>query len=184
MNERYVAFLRGINLGKRRASKEQLAAIFGGLGFENVKTLIASGNVVFDVPEAGDAPMTAESTLTTAIQDGLQAGLGFKVDTMLRSMAEVEALLDSDPFAGVEVTKQTRRYVTLLAAKTASTLQLPHEVMDGALRVLARTDREVFCVVTVSEGRGTVDAMGLLEKEYGKAVTTRNWNTIEKLRGM
>ena len=178
MSERYVAFLRGINLGRRRASKEQLAAIFEGLGFENVKTLIASGNVVFD------APKRAESALTETIQDGLQAGLGFKVDTMLRSMAEVEALLDRDPFAGIEVTKQTRRYVTLLSAKTTSTLKLPHEVLDGALRVLSRTDREVFSVVTVSEGRGTVDAMGLIEKEDGKTVTTRNWNTIEKLRGM
>lgn len=178
MSERYVAFLRGINLGKRRATKEQLAAIFADLGFENVKTLIASGNVVFDACKRPDA------TLTTMIQDGLQAGLGFNVDTMVRSMADVEALLDSEPFAGVEVTKQTRLYVTLLAAKTASTLKLPYEGSDGVIRILSRTDREVFSVVIVTEGRGTVDAMGLIEKEYGKAATTRNWNTIGKLRGM
>jgi uncharacterized protein (DUF1697 family) len=178
MSVRYVAFLRGINLGKRRVSKEKLAEVFGELGFENVKTLIASGNVVFD------AENQADSTLTKTIQDGLQAALGFKVDTMIRSMAEVEALLDSEPFAGIEVTKQTRLYVTLLAAKTASILKLPHVEKDGALQILSRTDREVFAVVTVSEGRGTVDAMGLIEKEYGKAATTRNWNTIQKLRGM
>ncbi len=184
MSERYVAFLRGINLGKRRATKEQLTAVFGDLGFENIKTLIASGNVVFDVPQAGDVPRDDESTLTVTIQEGLQSALGFKVDTMLRSMAEVEALIDSDPFAGIEVTKQTRLYVTLLAARTVSTLSLPHEVMDGAFRILSRTDREVFSVLMLSEGRGTVDAMSLIEKEYGKTVTTRNWNTILKLRGL
>jgi uncharacterized protein (DUF1697 family) len=182
MSERYVAFLRGINLGKRRVSKEKLAEVFGEMGFENVKTLIASGNVVFDAK--GDTKKQADSTLTKTVQDGLQAALGFRVDTMIRSMAEVEALLDSEPFAGIEVTKQTRLYVTLLAAKTSSTLKLPHVEKDGALRVLSRTDREVFSVVTISEGRGTIDAMELIEKEYGKAATTRNWNTIQKLRGM
>jgi uncharacterized protein (DUF1697 family) len=184
MSERYVAFLRGINLGKRRATKEQLTAIFENLGFENVKTLIASGNVVFDVPQAGNSPTPAGSTLATTVQDALQAGLGFKVETMLRRMAEVDALIDSDPFTGIEVTKQTRLYVTLLAAKTTSTLNLPYEGDGGAIRLLSRTDREVFSVVVVTEGRGTVDAMGLIEKEYGKSVTTRNWNTILKLRGL
>lgn len=178
MSERYVAFLRGINLGKRRVSKEKLAEVFGELGFENVKTLIASGNVVFDAKNQNDA------ALTTTVQNGLQAALGFKVDTMIRSMAEVEALLDSEPFADIEVTKQTRLYVTLLAATTSSSLKLPHVAKDGALHVLSRTDREVFSVVTISEGRGTIDAMALIEKEYGKAATTRNWNTIQKLRGM
>jgi uncharacterized protein (DUF1697 family) len=54
MTERYVAFLRGINLGRRRATNEGLAAIFGGLGLTNVKTLIASGNVVFDADVKSD----------------------------------------------------------------------------------------------------------------------------------
>ncbi|MCC7373002.1 MAG: DUF1697 domain-containing protein [Chloroflexi bacterium] len=182
MSERYAAFLRGINLGKRKATKEQLAAIFGGLGFTNVKTLIASGNVVFDV--GGGDRDGGEAALIERIEAGLKDGLGFSVDTMLRTRAAVEAMLDADPFAGVEVTKQTRRYVTLLAKPTASTLTLPHNHMDGALRILSRTDREVYSVVTLRDGRGSVDLMGLLEKEYGKQVTTRNWNTIQKLRGL
>jgi len=178
MSERCVAFLRGINLGKRRVSKERLAEVFGDLGFENIRTLIASGNVVFDAPES------AESALTEKIQDGLQSALGFKVDTMLRRSADVDTMIAGDPFAGIEVTKQTRLYVTLLAKKTTSTLKLPHVEKDGALRIISRTDREVFSVVTIAEGRGTVDAMGLIEKEYGKAATTRNWNTILKVVGL
>ncbi|MGE3267685.1 MAG: DUF1697 domain-containing protein [Chloroflexota bacterium] len=178
MSVRYVAFLRGINLGKRRATKEQLAEAFEGLGFERVKTLIASGNVVFS------AEKTDEAALTEQIEDGLQAALGFTVDTMLRTSAIVDELIDSEPFAGIDVTKQTRRYVTLLAAKTASSLHLPHEVMDGALRILSRTDREVFSVLDLGKSGGTVDAMRIIEQEYGKAATTRNWNTILKLRGL
>lgn len=182
MIERYVAFLRGINLGKRKATKEQLADIFVGLGFLNVKTLIASGNVVFNAGEAGNTD--DEAAMIKQIEAALRDGLGFSVDTMLRTQAAVEAMLDADPFAGVEVTKQTRLYVTLLAKPTASSLKLPHEHMDGALRILSRTEREIYSVVTLGDGRGSVDAMGFLEKEYGKQVTTRNWNTIQKLRGM
>lgn len=178
MSERYVAFLRGINLGKRKATKEQLAEIFEGVGFSNVKTLIASGNVVFD------ADSGSESALTARIEAGLKDDLGFSVDTMLRTQAAVEAMLDADPFAHIEVTKQTRLYVTLLAKPTDSTLKLPHEHLDGAVRILSRTDREVYSVMTLGEGRGSVDAMNIIEKEYGKQVTTRNWNTIQKLRGL
>jgi uncharacterized protein (DUF1697 family) len=179
MTERYVAFLRGINLGRRRATNEGLAAIFGGLGLTNVKTLIASGNVVFDADVKSD-----ETALTKRIEDELQAGLGFSVDTMLRSMSTVEALLDRDPFKGIEVTKQTRRYITLLAAPTNSELALPHDHLGGALRIVARTDREVFSVLTLTEGSRTVDAMSIIEREYGRRATTRNWNTIQKLRGL
>ena len=64
---------------------------------------------------------------------------------------------------------------------TTSTLSLPHQSMDGSYRILSRTDREVFSVLTLTEGARSVDAMTILEKEYGKAVTTRNWNTLLKL---
>lgn len=182
MGERYVALLRGINVGKRRATKEQLAEIFVDLGFGNVRTLIASGNVVFD-SNSGANPVD-EAILTTRIERGLHTGLGFTVDTMIRSMSAIEALLDGKPFQGIEVTKQTRLYITLLATNTDSALTLPSEQLDGALRILSRTEREVFSVLTLSEISRTVDAMAFIEREYGKRATTRNWNTIHKLRGM
>ena len=53
--------------------------------------------------------------------------------------------------------------------------------MTAASGILSRTDREVFSVMLVNEQGGrTVDLMAVLEKEYGKSVTTRNWNTIQK----
>ena len=188
MSERYAAFLRGINVGNRRVSMDQLTWIFTDLGFERVRTLIASGNVVFDAPGAdapvGDAPASDETALTTAVEAGLRHALGYPVNVMLRTAADVAELIARDPFAGIEVTKQTRLYVTLLAARTSSTLTLPHDVMDGALRILSRTNREVFSVLDLAQGSGTVDAMRVIEQEYGKTVTTRNWNTILKLAGL
>ena len=107
-------------------------------------------------------------------------GLGFQVSTMLRSQPEVHRILDRNPFKGIDVTKQTRLYVTLLAEKTNSSMKLPYASADGSFRILSRDEREVYSVLTVSEGGRTVDLMAVLEKEYGKGATTRNWNTIQK----
>jgi uncharacterized protein (DUF1697 family) len=178
MAEKYVAFLRGINLGKRRVKNDQLSQIFGSLGFEDVKVLIASGNVVFSTDERDEAK------LTKTVELGLEAALGFTVDTMLRRSSEIQEMLARDPFKGIEVTKQTRRYVTLLAEKTASTLKLPYASDNGNFRILSRHDREVYSVLTVADGGRTVDLMAILEKEYGKRATTRNWNTIVKVAAL
>jgi uncharacterized protein (DUF1697 family) len=174
MSVKYVAFLRGINLGKRRVKNTQLSAVFESLGFEDIKVLIASGNVVFS------ADKTAEATLTRAIEDALEAGLGFQVSTMVRSGDEIQAMIDADPFKGIDVTKQTRRYVTLLAEKSEPSLKLPYTSDDGNFLILSRTDREVYSVLTVQDGARTVDLMAVLEKDCGKRSTTRNWNTIVK----
>ncbi len=176
MTVRYVAFLRGINVGSRRRIKmDELNAVFGLLGFSEITTLIASGNVVFTSPDQ------SETAIIKAIEDGFEAAFGFRVHTMIRTPAEIRAMIDLEPFKGEEVRKETRLYLTLLPAPTSSTLKLPHVTMDGDCRILSRTDREVFSVLTLNQGRTSVDAMAILEKEYGKNVTTRNWNTILKL---
>lgn len=188
MSNRYVAFLRGINVGGRRSVKmDALNAAFTAMGFTEVATLIASGNVVFTAPESANKPADAHSStqaevaVTKTVEDGLEQTFGFRIHTMLRTLADVRAMIESDPFQGIEVRKETRRYVTLLATPATSTLSLPHVAMDGDYRLLARTDREVFSVLTLNPDRKSVDAMSILEKEYGKHVTTRNWNTILKL---
>lgn len=174
MTDKYVAFLRGINLGKRRVKNDQLLKIFTSLGFNDVKVLIASGNVLFTANDSN------ESRVTSTVEQALQDGLGFKVDTMLRTSDEIQAMLKAEPFDGIQVTKATRLYVTLLSEPAASKMKLPYASDDGNLRILSRTDREVFSVLTVEDGGRTVDLMAILEKEYGKRATTRNWNTIVK----
>lgn len=174
MTERYVAFLRGINLGKRRVKNDQLLNIFTSLGFKDVKVLIASGNVLFTADDSN------ESRVTSTVEKGLQDELGFTVDTMLRTADEIQAMLKRDPFKGITVTKATRLYVTLLSEASTSTMKLPYNSDDGNFRIISRTDREVYSVLTVEDGGRTVDLMAILEKEYGKRATTRNWNTIVK----
>jgi uncharacterized protein (DUF1697 family) len=91
--QRYVAFLRGINLGKRRPPMARLKALFEELGFGRVETFIASGNVIFS-SRAGDV-----SRLESRIASHLKAKLGYEVDTFVRTMAEVASLAGASGFA-------------------------------------------------------------------------------------
>ena len=86
---RYAAFLRGVNLGKRTVKSAELKSAFEAMGFTEVKTLLASGNVLFDAkPSKG---------LKAKIEAGLKEQFGFAIGTVLRSVDELEAMVASDP---------------------------------------------------------------------------------------
>jgi|SRR5690606_36795075 len=89
---RYVAFLRGINLGKRRPPMSQLKSLFEELGFEDVATFIASGNVIFS-SKARD-----RRKLESQIEKHLEQALGYDVETFVRTAEEVIAVSRARPF--------------------------------------------------------------------------------------
>src|SRR3954452_10281078 len=92
---RYAAFLRGINVGGTRITKDKLCEPFNALGFENVTTLRASGNVIFDGPRASATKLAAQ------IEERLAGDLGFtKAVTFIRTAAEMRAIAALDPLPG------------------------------------------------------------------------------------
>lgn len=84
--ERFVAFLRGINLGKRRPPMSQLKELFEEMGFDEVETFIASGNVLFS------SKKRTRSELEARIAQQLEDSLGYAVDTFVRTAEEVVAI--------------------------------------------------------------------------------------------
>jgi uncharacterized protein (DUF1697 family) len=90
---RYVAFLRGINLGGRRISNDDLRAVFEGFELTGVATFRASGNVVFDPPDG-----VGEEEVATKIEVGLAASLGYDVPVFLRSCEQVAEIAARGPF--------------------------------------------------------------------------------------
>ena len=96
--QRYVALLRGINLGKRRLPMARLKALFEELGFGAVETFIASGNVIFS-SRAGDP-----GRLGSRIAGHLEASLGYEVDTFVRTLDQIAEIGRGRVFAedGVE----------------------------------------------------------------------------------
>lgn len=172
----YVAFLRGINVGgHKKVVMEDLRQAFAGWGFQNVKTVLASGNVVFQ------SPMTSPGGLVPTIQDKIKETFGLEVSVILRTLPEIQGLVNASPFKEITVTPQTRLYVTLLSEKPESALKIPYESPEKDFQILRVSNSEVCSVLTLAPNSRTVDYMSILEKEFGKNITTRNWNTIVKI---
>ncbi|OGD21240.1 MAG: hypothetical protein A2W03_10635 [Candidatus Aminicenantes bacterium RBG_16_63_16] len=173
----YCAFLRGINVGGHALIKmEELKKAFVNMGFENVRTLLASGNVVFETLQSD------KEMLTERIETELKNLFKKNINISLRSVDSLKALRSADPFRGIKVTPDIRLYVTFLSGKAKPrTITIPFAPARGEFRILRVAPREVFSVVDLSKGKGTTEAMNILEKEFGSDVTTRNWNTILKI---
>src|SRR5438128_1031234 len=91
-NSTHAAFLRGINVGGNTLiSMEGLKTAFSSLGFTNIKTILASGNVTFETSETNRAILSAN------IERKLQSEFGFKITVTLRTRAEILALVASAP---------------------------------------------------------------------------------------
>jgi uncharacterized protein (DUF1697 family) len=172
---KYAAFLRGINVGGVTVKMDKLKKTFEAIGFANVKTLLASGNVLFA------SPSVSESALVKKIEKKLETAFGRKIGVLIRKIDELQHLADADPFAGIKVTPKTRLYVTFLAEKTKSGLKIPYESPDKNFKIIRATGSEVCSVLTLSPNSRTIDLMSILEKEFGRKVTTRNWNTINRI---
>ncbi|HIH03217.1 MAG TPA: DUF1697 domain-containing protein, partial [Methanoregulaceae archaeon] len=106
---RYAAFLRGINSGRNPALRmENLGRIFEGLGFENVATVIASGNVLFETGTADRRSLEARAERAMLEETGVETV------AIVRSSDEIRHLVDCDPFRDVTVTPTTKLYATFL----------------------------------------------------------------------
>ncbi|MEO5807096.1 DUF1697 domain-containing protein [Devosia sp.] len=168
---RYAAFLRGVNLGKRQVKSADLLKAFTNMGFDNVKTLLASGNVLFD----------ADSPDARQIEAALERAFSFAIGTVLRSQDQLKALIDLDPFDGRKEDENTKLYVTFVEDLNATSLPMPCAV-TADFEVVKLTDGEV-CIVTYRKADGRYGSgMDLIWKHYGKKRlwTSRNWNTVLK----
>lgn len=173
----YVAFLRGINVGGHAPIKmSDLKAAFEKMGFSDVKTVLASGNVIF-AAKADELALLVEK-----IVNGLRKALAMEIGVIVRSLDDLWRLRSEQPFAGIKVTPQIRLYVTFLSenAKTPA-LAIPYAAPGMEFHILKATASEVFSVVDLEKGMGTPEAMSILEKEFGSNLTTRNWNTVLKV---
>jgi uncharacterized protein (DUF1697 family) len=166
---RYAAFLRGVS--PMNCKMADLKRCFEGAGFKDVKTVLASGNVVFS------AAPTAPKVLERKAEAGMDAVFGRTFMTIVRPIDALAAILGSDPYAGFQLESGSKRIVTFLRKPPASKLPLPIE-RDGA-RILSVQGNEVFSAY-VRSPRGPV-FMVLIEKTFGQEVTTRTWETVAKM---
>lgn len=171
----YIVFLRGINVGgNKKVPMADLKKMFAKMGFENIRTLLNSGNIIFN------GKKEKEPILTQKIGNELEKTFGFSANVMLRSAEEIMELIRLEPFKNISIDKKTRLYVSFLNKKSSSNLEIPYSSPNTDFRILQKTEREIFSVLTLETAK-SVDAMAFLEKEFGKEITTRNWNTVLKI---
>jgi len=172
----YAAFLRGINVGgSKKIRMAALKQAFEALGFRNVQTLLASGNVLFEARQR-DA-----RKLTKIIERKLKQAFGMEIWVVLRTRRALLRLLAADPFRNIKVTPLTRLFVTFLPEKPRTALKIPYQSPDKSFRILCILGADVCSVLTLGpQWARNLRQMDILEKEFGKKITTRTWNTVRK----
>lgn len=172
---RYIALLRAINVGGHNVKMDRLRKLFESLGFSNVGTFIASGNVIFDSP-AEDA-----RTLERQIEDHLRESLGYEVATFVRSVSELADVSRYRPFVTSEFGAEgTSLYIAFLPAPPSGEAEQKLMTFRSDVDDFAVHGREVYwlCRKKISES----DFSGaLLEKTISMTSTMRNATTVEKL---
>jgi uncharacterized protein (DUF1697 family) len=176
---RYVAFLRGINLGKRRIKMDRLASLFGELGFAGVETFIASGNVLFESKVRNDLK------LALLIERHLAKSLSYEADTFIRTHEEVSAVAAFQPFSKADLINPANTIHAgflkeALSAESARKLTACRTPVD-AFTVDGR-DFYWLCRIKSHEskiwGSQQMKAIGL------PSITMRNLTTIKKLAAL
>ncbi len=170
--EKYVAFLRGINVGgHHKVPMKDLKVVFEDTGFKSVVTILNSGNILFEADQ-----MPNESK----ISERLSAAFGFSIPVWVRTLKALETYSKSKPFEQVTNSNDTRLYVSFLRKKQNESLSLPWKSEDGSFIILQQIENCLFSVLDLSKSK-TTKAMEIIEKFYQKDVTTRNWKTIQRI---
>jgi uncharacterized protein (DUF1697 family) len=152
------------------AKMPELKRCFEAAGFTNVRTLLSSGNVMFD---AGGRSVSA---LQARAERAMQAGLGRSFMTIVRPVRQLQALVEADPFARYDLPPAAKRVVTFLRQPLAQPVALP--LASRTARIHAMQGLEVFSSY-VPDG-GPPVFMTLIERHFGADVTTRTLDTVRK----
>lgn len=173
----YCALLRGIMPSNPQMRNEKLRAVFTNLGFSSVGSVLASGNIVF---AADSSPHPSE--LESQIQRALQNDLSIPGGTTVRTQEQLSSLVDAVPFGELEHSKETYLAVTFLKGSEPLTWEsLPRP--ENPAFVLHGYHRESHALLSVCDTASakTPDHMRWLERNFGKDITTRTWNTVVKI---
>lgn len=173
---RYVALLRGINVGGKNIIKmESLKKSFESEGFTNVKSLIQSGNVLFDSKSDNIA------ALTKRIENKLLEDYRSEIKTMIRSIFEIEEIIKQNPFKGRENDKNTKLYVCFLYENILSNKIIPPSSDKEAVEITHIGKKEIFLISFPTKNGRYGFPNNFVEKELKSFSTARNWNTVKKL---
>ena len=169
---RFAAFLRALNVGGHTVKMDALRKSFVKLGFTNVETFIASGNVVFETPSVAAAAMEKK------IAAALEKELGYEVATFLRTAAELSDIAAYVPFKGLD--DAPTFVVGFLGAPLAPTAAKKVLAMQSKVDRFHVRGREIWWHSENGQGESTF-SNAVLERTLGMRTTLRNMRTVRKM---
>lgn len=175
---RYIALLRGINVGGRAiVSMADLRALLADMGFKAPRTLLQSGNAVFDV-----AGRPSAASLEKKLEIQAKERFGHPIDFMLRSADEWRELIRRNPFPREAAEDPAHTLVMVLkTAPAAAALEALQAEYQGP-ESMHLDDRQLYLLYPEGIGRSRLTNVRL-ERALGCSGTARNWNTVLKLAG-
>jgi uncharacterized protein (DUF1697 family) len=170
---RFAALLRGVNVGGINLKMADVAAVFGSLGLDNVKTILASGNVLFDSTDSADA-------LKPRIEKALGERFGYDAAVHVLELDAIRRVVDDFPFDAER--EGWHPYVVFVAdAGIARDLLALHETLDGGAESIRPGDAVIYWTVERGSTLSSVFGKETGRAKYKTSTTTRNLRTLQKL---
>jgi uncharacterized protein (DUF1697 family) len=173
---KYYAFLRAINVGGHTVKMAVLKQIFESLGFTDIETFLASGNVGFETTS------TNVCELEKSIEDKLQGSLGFEVATFLRTYAELNDIARFQPFSESAMKTAVSVNVAFLKEPLDTSDSKKVLALDTPTDEFLVHGQEVYWLVRTRQSESSF-SNAVLEKTLGKKSTIRGIETIKKMVG-
>jgi uncharacterized protein (DUF1697 family) len=173
----FVSLFRGINVGGRVVKMAELKALHKALGLTDVATYIQSGNVVFTCDDMNPAQLEQQ------IEESFAAQFGFRSAAMVRSAAELDAIIENSPFQG-QSDKAPNWIVAMFLASPPENgvLEALRAAYHGPEEIVL-TGKELYLYYPDGIGRSKL-TNNLIEKKLKTSGTARNWNTVLQLQKM
>ena len=169
----YVAFIRFITLGRKGQTNDGLVKAYLDAGASHAEAFIASGNVVFG--SSGDPQAIARRA-----QALLRVRIAFDQPAHVRSLDHLARAVDCSPFQRAPDDNPYARFVTFLPDSMPDLPSPPISTKRRDFLIFAVDGAEAYSVTYLVNGRqGSPNAF--LERHVGAGLTTRNWNTVERL---
>jgi uncharacterized protein (DUF1697 family) len=172
--QRYIAFLRAINVGGHVVKMEALRSLFEAMKFRAVETFIASGNVIFETNSCD------VDDLQSRIELRLHKALGYEVAAFLRTDSEVSAIARYKPFAEAAVQSATTFCVGFLANRLTPEAELRAMSLRSALDDFHIRGCDFYWLGQKKQSESAF-SHAVLEKALGIRATFRGMNTVQKL---
>lgn len=169
---RWAVLLKGLNIGGKRLPMPELKAFIEGLGFADVKTLLASGNAVFSADEKDGAKLEAKIEKAAAEQ------LHLKTDWLVRDHAELAVIVKANPFP--DAAKAHPNHLLVHFHREEVPKALVADFTHGGPERLKAHGRELYVDYPEDVGHSKLP-QAMAKAKFPKLATARNWNTILKL---